>query len=88
MTTRLFGVRLAVEGIGVNEVRPGFIETEMTCPVKEKYDALIGDNLVPMRRWRFPSDVASTIRCMAEGRLRYTVGQAVAIDGGLTIPRF
>jgi NAD(P)-dependent dehydrogenase (short-subunit alcohol dehydrogenase family) len=88
MITKLFGVRLADEGIGVYEVRPGIIETEMTRPVKEKYDALIGDNLVPMRRWGFPSDVASTVRCMAEGRLRYTVGQAVVIDGGLTIPRF
>ena len=35
---------------------------------------------------RFSED--RTVRCMAEGRLRYTVGQAVVIDGGLTTPRF
>jgi 3-oxoacyl-[acyl-carrier protein] reductase len=88
MTTKLFGLRLASEGIGVYEVRPGIIETDMTRPVKEVYDAMIGENLVPMRRWGFPSDVASTVRCMAEGRLLYSVGQAVTIDGGLTISRF
>jgi len=32
--------------------------------------------------------VASTVRSMAEGRLTYTVGQAVTVDGGLTVPRF
>ena len=87
MITRLFAVRLAAEGIGVYEVRPGIIETEMTRPVKDKYDALIADS-VPAKRWGLPADVAATVSSMAEGRLSYTVGQAVTVDGGLTIPRF
>ena len=87
MTTRLFGVRLAGEGIGVYEVRPGIIDTDMTRPVRDKYDALIAD-IVPAQRWGFPADVATTVRSMAEGRLTFTVGQAVTVDGGLTIPRF
>jgi NAD(P)-dependent dehydrogenase (short-subunit alcohol dehydrogenase family) len=88
MTTRVFAVRLAEAGIGVYEVRPGIIETEMTLPVKERYDRLIADGLVPAKRWGYPADVASTVRSMAEGKLAYTVGQPVTIDGGLTIPRF
>lgn len=88
MTTRLFGLRLANAGIGVYEIRPGVIETGMTLPVKEHYDTLIGGGLVPMRRWGYPADVASTAVAMAEGRLPYTVGQAVAVDGGLTMPRY
>jgi NAD(P)-dependent dehydrogenase (short-subunit alcohol dehydrogenase family) len=87
MTTRLFGVRLAGEGIGVYEVRPGIIDTDMTRPARDKYDALITD-IVPAQRWGFPADVATTVRSMAEGRLTFTVGQAVTVDGGLTIPRF
>ncbi len=87
MTTRLFGVRLAGEGIGVYEVRPGIIDTEMTRPVKEKYDVVIAES-VPARRWGVPSDVAATVRLMAEGRLPYTAGQAVTVDGGLTVPHF
>jgi NAD(P)-dependent dehydrogenase (short-subunit alcohol dehydrogenase family) len=88
MTTRLFGLRLAEAGIGVYEIRPGMIETDMTLPVKAQYDAKIAAGLVPARRWGYPADVASTVAAMAEGRLPYTVGQAVAIDGGLTIPHF
>lgn len=88
MTTRLFGLRLADAGIGVYEVRPGIIETGMTLPVKADYDSRIAGGLVPMRRWGHPADVASTVAVMAEGRLSYTVGQAVTVDGGLTIPQF
>ena len=87
MTTRLFGVRLAAEDIGVYEVRPGIIDTEMTRPVKDKYDAMIAES-VPARRWGTLADVAATVRLMAEGRLIYTVGQAVTVDGGFTIPKF
>ena len=88
MTTKLLGVRLADEGIGVYEIRPGFIETEMTAPVKAKYDAMFDSGSVPIRRWGTPADVASTVLCMAEGRLIYTVAQPVAIDGGLAIPHY
>ena len=88
MTTRLFGLRLAEDGIGVYEVRPGVIETGMTLPVKADYDARIAAGLVPAKRWGYPKDVAETVALMAEGRMPYTVGQAVAVDGGLTMPRF
>jgi 3-oxoacyl-[acyl-carrier protein] reductase len=88
MTARLFGLRLAESGIGVYEVRPGIIETAMTAPVKERYDALIAGGLVPARRWGYPADVAATVAAMAEGRLPYTVGQAIAVDGGLAMPHF
>jgi len=88
MTTRLFALRLAEAGIGVYEVRPGIIETGMTRPAKAHYDSAIAAGLVPMRRWGQPADVASTVAAMAEGRLTYTVGQAVAVDGGLTLARF
>jgi len=87
MTTRLFGVRLAGDGIGVYEVRPGIIDTDMTRPVKDSYDVLI-EHSVPVGRWGLPEDVAAIVRSMAEGGLTYTVGQAVTVDGGLTIPRF
>lgn len=88
MTTRVFALRLAEVGIGVYEVRPGIIATAMTQPVQAHYDEAIAAGLVPARRWGQPEDVASTVRSMAEGRLMYTVGQAVTVDGGLTVPRF
>jgi len=88
MTTKLFALRLAESGIGVYEIRPGIIETDMTRPVKAKYDVLIAEGLVPMRRWGQPEDIASAVVCMATGRLPYTVGQPIKVDGGLTIPHF
>ena len=47
MARELFAVRLAEAGIGVYEVRPGLMETDMTRAVKEKYDTLIAEGLVP-----------------------------------------
>lgn len=88
MTTRLFAVRLAAAGIGVYEVRPGIIDTDMTRPAKAHYDKLIGEHLVPADRWGYPADVASAVVCMAEGRLPYTVGQAITVDGGFIMPHF
>ena len=47
MVTQLWAVRLATEGVQVFELRPGIMETDMTGAVKEKYDRLIGNGLVP-----------------------------------------
>jgi NAD(P)-dependent dehydrogenase (short-subunit alcohol dehydrogenase family) len=58
-----FALRLAEEGIGVYEIRPGIIETDMTSGVKPKYDQLIGGGLVPMKRWGQPTDTAVGRRC-------------------------
>lgn len=88
MTVRLFAARLAEAGIGVFEIRPGIIDTEMTRPAKERYDQLIAEGLVPARRWGTPADVAAAVAALASGRLPYTVGQAITVDGGLTMPRF
>lgn len=80
---RLFAARLCNEQIGVYEVRPGLIKTDMTIPATAYYDELIAKGLVPWGRWGYPADIASTVRAMAEGKLIYTCGQAVAIDGRL-----
>ncbi|MGC3965244.1 MAG: 3-ketoacyl-ACP reductase [Rhodocyclaceae bacterium] len=88
MTTKLFALRLAEHDIGVYEIRPGIIETDMTKPVKARYDKLIAEGIVPMKRWGYPADIASTVNAMAQGQLCYTVGQAVTIGGGLTLPHF
>jgi NAD(P)-dependent dehydrogenase (short-subunit alcohol dehydrogenase family) len=88
MTTRLFAVRLASAGIGVYEVRPGIIDTDMTRPAKAIYDKVIAEHQVPADRWGYPADIASTVVCTAEGRLPYTVGQCITVDGGFIMPHF
>ena len=88
MASRLFALRLAKEGIGVYEVQPGLILTEMTSPSKSKYDDLIAKGMTAQPRWGMPEDVARVIRTMAAGLLPYTVAQEVRVDGGLLIQRF
>ncbi len=62
MMTSLYAARLAEFGIGVFEIRPGIIETDMTGPVKEKYDKLIFENdLTPIKRRGKPEDVAKAV---------------------------
>jgi NAD(P)-dependent dehydrogenase (short-subunit alcohol dehydrogenase family) len=74
-------------GIPVYEIRPGVIKTDMTAGVKEKYDRLIGDGLCVEKRWGLPEDVGRVAAAMATGSMPYATGQAVVVDGGLTIPR-
>lgn len=87
MVTTLFADRLAAENILVYEVRPGIIETDMTSGVRDKYDRLFADGVCPIARWGTPDDVAQAVSVFASGRLRYTTGQVLAVDGGFGIRR-
>ena len=85
MITKLFADRLAGEGITVNEICPGIIETDMTAAVKEKYDRLIGEGLVPLGRWGQPEDIAKAAVALCDGTLGYTTGTSLIMDGGMHI---
>ncbi|MBI4586824.1 MAG: 3-ketoacyl-ACP reductase [Planctomycetes bacterium] len=87
MMTRLFADRLAEHGIAVNEIRPGIIATDMTAPVKEKYDRLIQEGLTPIRRWGQPEDVARAVGAVLGGEFPFTTGAAFDVDGGFHIRR-
>jgi NAD(P)-dependent dehydrogenase (short-subunit alcohol dehydrogenase family) len=85
MITKLFADRLASEGITVNEVCPGIIETGMTAAVKAKYDKLISEGLVPLGRWGQPDDVAKAVVALCDGTFGYTTGESFIVDGGMHI---
>lgn len=87
MMAQLFAVRLAPEGIGVFELRPGIIATDMTAGVKDKYDARIEGGLVPAGRWGLPADIGSTVVPLARGDFAFATGSVIPIDGGLSIHR-
>jgi NAD(P)-dependent dehydrogenase (short-subunit alcohol dehydrogenase family) len=87
MMAQLFALRLAANGIGVFELRPGIIETAMTAGVKDKYDLRIADGLVPARRWGTPADIGSVIVPLATGQAAFATGAIIPVDGGLSIPR-
>ena len=85
MITMLFADRLASEGITVNEICPGIIRTGMTQAVKEKYDRLIENGLVPLGRWGEPEDIARAVVALADGTFGYTTGVSLIVDGGMHI---
>ncbi len=87
MATQLFAVRLGEFDIPVFEVRPGIIRTDMTAGVQEKYDKLIAEGLCVQQRWGEPEDVGRVVASLAKGEFRYSTGQVILVDGGLTIPR-
>jgi 3-oxoacyl-[acyl-carrier protein] reductase len=82
MMTKLYAARLAGEGIGVFEIQPGVIATDMTGAVKEKYDRLFAEGLTPINRWGLPSDVGRAVAAIARGDFPYSTGQVIQVDGG------
>jgi 3-oxoacyl-[acyl-carrier protein] reductase len=87
MITPLFASRLAAHGINVYEIRPGIIDTDMTGPVKEKYDRLIADGLTPIQRWGTPEDVGRAVAAIAQDRLPFSTGEVINVDGGFHLRR-
>ncbi|MDA3961760.1 MAG: 3-ketoacyl-ACP reductase [Planctomycetota bacterium] len=82
MLTKLFAARLADDGIRVYEIRPGVIATDMTGPVKEKYDTLIAQGLSPIKRWGTPEDIGRAVAAIARGDFPFSTGEVLNVDGG------
>jgi 3-oxoacyl-[acyl-carrier protein] reductase len=87
MAARVFADRLAPHGVRVFEVRPGIIRTDMTAAMRDKYDRLIAEGLVPQARWGAPEDVARAVVALVRGDFDYSTGMIVDVTGGLSIPR-
>ena len=87
MITKLYADRLAGEGIRVYEIRPGIIETEMTCKVHDKYSEMIGAGMTPIKRWGQPEDVAQAVIVLCSGELSFSTGDVLNVDGGYHIRR-
>jgi NAD(P)-dependent dehydrogenase (short-subunit alcohol dehydrogenase family) len=87
MATKLWATRLGEFGIGVYEVQPGVIKSDMTADVTEKYDRLISEGLTLEPRWGLPEDVGLAVATLATGRISYATGQVLYVDGGMRVPR-
>lgn len=87
MVTKLFALRLAAHGVGVYELRPGIIETDMTSVVHAAYDERIAGGLVPAARWGTAEDVGRAAAMLLRGDLAFSTGAVITVDGGLSIER-
>ncbi len=84
MAARAFVSRLTGEGIGVYEIRPGIVKTDLTAAAVEKYDRLIAEGGLLEARWGTPEDIGRAVAMLARGDLTYAPGQVLTLDGGMT----
>ncbi len=75
----------ATQGITVNAIGPGFIETEMTASVQQMPDLYKGLLArIPMKRFGKAEEIAATVVYLASDEASYTTGATFYIDGGWT----
>jgi NAD(P)-dependent dehydrogenase (short-subunit alcohol dehydrogenase family) len=86
MLAQAFAARLALDDIGVFDIRPGIIESPLTAPVADRYNDLIPD-LVPAGRWGTARDIGEVIVPLAQGHFAFATGAQIPVDGGLSIHR-
>jgi 3-oxoacyl-[acyl-carrier protein] reductase len=93
--TKSLALAHAADGIRVNCVCPGFVETDMWTTVARDQGALMGLTpeeftrqraaQVPLGRMERPEDVAGVIGFLASSASGYMTGQAISVDGGLVM---
>jgi 3-oxoacyl-[acyl-carrier protein] reductase len=84
--TRAVADQWARDGVRVNMIAPGFIETRMTAGVRAD-ERKAGNTLraIPVRRFGTPAEVASAALFLASPEASYITGQSLVIDGGLML---
>jgi 3-oxoacyl-[acyl-carrier protein] reductase len=87
MAAKLWATRLAADGVQVYELRPGIMATDMTAGVKEKYDRMIAEGLIPQARWGTAEDVGLATSMLLKGHLPFSTGEVLNVDGGLHLER-
>jgi NAD(P)-dependent dehydrogenase (short-subunit alcohol dehydrogenase family) len=93
--TKSLALAHAADGIRVNCVCPGFVETDMWTKVAREQSALLGQTpeeftrrrqeSVPLGRMETAQDVANVIGFLCSPRAGYMTGQALSVDGGLVM---
>lgn len=80
--TKSLAKEVASRGINVNAVAPGFIETDMTDVLGDKYKDEIKKN-IPLKKLGKPEDVANVVAFLASESSDYITGQVIHVDGGM-----
>lgn len=84
--TRTLGVAWAEDGIRVNGIAPGLVDTKLTKVTTENAKRREGvEQKVPLKRLGQPEDIAGTALFLASPLSSYIVGQTIIVDGGLTL---
>lgn len=84
--TRTLGEAWAEDGIRVNAIAPGLVDTKMTKVTTDNPKRLEGALLrIPLRRLGTPADMAGAALFLASPLSSYIIGQTLVVDGGLIL---
>jgi 3-oxoacyl-[acyl-carrier protein] reductase len=84
--TRTLGEAFAEDGIRVNGIAPGLVDTKMTKVTTSNPKRLEGAlSRIPLRRLGTPQDMAGAALFLASPLSSYIVGQTIIVDGGLIL---
>jgi NAD(P)-dependent dehydrogenase (short-subunit alcohol dehydrogenase family) len=84
--TRANAIDYSHDGIRVNCVCPGVIETPMTTSSPEMVGALKpAIDIAPMKRMGTPDEVADAVLFLCSSQASFIQGHALVVDGGYTI---
>lgn len=83
--TKEMARELAPQGITVNAVAPGYIETDMISDVSERH-LQWALQAIPLRRFGSPEEVASAVRFLSLPEASYITGHTLVVDGGWVMP--
>ncbi len=82
--TKSSAKELASRGVRVNAVAPGFIETKMTEVLSEDVRKKMLD-VIPMKRFGTPADVAKAVLFLTSDGSSYMTGQVLTVSGGMVM---
>ena len=82
--TKVWARELGKDGVRVNAVAPGFIQTGMTSEIPEKVMKMMSTK-VPLKRWGNPEDVANAYVFLASEKANYITGAILNVDGGVVV---
>ncbi len=77
--TKALAQEIGRKGITVNAVAPGFIKTDMT----EELNEAELKNMVPLKRFGLPEEVAHAVAFLASKEAAYITGEVISVNGGL-----
>jgi 3-oxoacyl-[acyl-carrier protein] reductase len=82
--TRALAAELAPKGVRVNAIVPGLIAAGMGARVERRRAAALRER-IPVGRFGAAEEVARAALFLASDEASYVVGQALVIDGGLSL---
>jgi NAD(P)-dependent dehydrogenase (short-subunit alcohol dehydrogenase family) len=87
MLTKALALDLAEQGVRVNAVAPGPVDTPMVQRNQARWGGVtreMASALIPMRRMARPEDVAKAIKFLASDDAGFITGQLLVVDGGMS----